>query len=413
MLILYLTVLFNSTKFFKYSKIIIKQMEDKKLLIVGIDPGTTIGYAVLDIEGKLLHLDSSKQLNLNSLISETINIGKVVLVGTDKVKVPSLVEAFATKLGARIISPEEDLRVDEKRKMINNFNFENEHQGDALASALFAYKETRALLDKIDFFVKENKKYDIKDKIKELVITKRISIKSATSIIEKKEEEDKIIEKIIVEKKLKESDFLRLYNKLKKDEEEIKLIKKYNNNLKNKIINLEKQIKLKETKIENKKLVDFREQRLRFSENVLKSKEKDIEELKLLIKKLNNIISNINNFYILKKLDTLGLNEFNFRNKILNIQRNDVLLIDNPNIISNNVIDFLKNKVFVIVHKKPMSKKIENSLPFVFINAKNLKIDEDKYFGFVERKHFEMEKNKVNWVKKVIEDYKREKEQLI
>ncbi len=388
-------------------------MEDKKLLIVGIDPGTTIGYAVLDIEGKLLHLDSSKQLNLNSLISETINIGKVVLVGTDKVKVPSLVEAFATKLGARIISPEEDLRVDEKRKMINNFNFENEHQGDALASALFAYKETRALLDKIDFFVKENKKYDIKDKIKELVITKRISIKSATSIIEKKEEEDKIIEKIIVEKKLKESDFLRLYNKLKKDEEEIKLIKKYNNNLKNKIINLEKQIKLKETKIENKKLVDFREQRLRFSENVLKSKEKDIEELKLLIKKLNNIISNINNFYILKKLDTLGLNEFNFRNKILNIQRNDVLLIDNPNIISNNVIDFLKNKVFVIVHKKPMSKKIENSLPFVFINAKNLKIDEDKYFGFVERKHFEMEKNKVNWVKKVIEDYKREKEQLI
>ena len=406
-------MLFNSTKFFKYSKIIIKQMEDKKLLIVGIDPGTTTGYAVLDIEGKLLHLDSSKQLNLNSLISETINIGKVVLVGTDKVKVPSLVEAFATKLGARIISPEEDLRVDEKRKMINNFNFENEHQGDALASALFAYKETRALLDKIDFFVKENKKYDIKDKIKELVITKRISIKSATSIIEKKEEEDKIIEKIIVEKKLKESDFLRLYNKLKKDEEEIKLIKKYNNNLKNKIINLEKQIKLKETKIENKKLVDFREQRLRFSENVLKSKEKDIEELKLLIKKLNNIISNINNFYILKKLDTLGLNEFNFRNKILNIQRNDVLLIDNPNIISNNVIDFLKNKVFVIVHKKPMSKKIENSLPFVFINAKNLKIDEDKYFGFVERKHFEMEKNKVNWVKKVIEDYKREKEQLI
>ncbi len=388
-------------------------MEERKLLIVGIDPGTTIGFAVLDIEGNLLHLDSSKQLDLNSLISETIKLGKVVLVGTDKLKVPHLIEAFATKLGAKVVSPKEDLMVDEKRKMINNFRFDNEHQGDALASALFAYKETRALLDKIDFFVKENKKYYIIDKIKELVITKRISIKSAVSIIERKEEEDKIIEKIIVEKKLKESDFLRLYNKLKKYEEEIKLVKKYNNNLKNKIINLEKQIQLKGTKIENKKLIDFREQRIRFLENLIKSKDRDMERLRVLMKKFNNIISNINNFYILKKLETLGINEFNFKNKILNIQRNDILLVDNSNIISEKVIDFLKNKVFVIIYKKPITKKIESNLPFVFISAKNLEINEDKYFGFVEKKHFEMEKNKINWVRKIIEDYKKEKEQLI
>ena len=70
-------------------------MDDKKLLIVGIDPGTTIGYAVLDIEGNLIHLNSSKQLDLSLLISETINFGKAVLVGTDKAKVPGLVEAFA------------------------------------------------------------------------------------------------------------------------------------------------------------------------------------------------------------------------------------------------------------------------------------------------------------------------------
>ena len=136
-------------------------MENKKLLIAGIDPGMTTAYAVLDIEGNLLHLNSSKQLDLNLLISEIINIGKVALVGTDKAKVPGLVEAFATKLGARIASPPEDLKVDEKRKMITGFDFNDEHQGDALASALFAYKEIKTLLNKIDLFAKENKKQSI------------------------------------------------------------------------------------------------------------------------------------------------------------------------------------------------------------------------------------------------------------
>ena len=47
-------------------------MDDKRLLIVGIDPGITTAYAVLDIEGSLIHLKSSKQLDLNHLISEII-----------------------------------------------------------------------------------------------------------------------------------------------------------------------------------------------------------------------------------------------------------------------------------------------------------------------------------------------------
>ncbi len=388
-------------------------MENRKLLIVGIDPGTTIGYAVLDIEGNLVHLGSSKQLDLNQIISKTIDIGKVVLVGTDKAKVPNLVYSFATKLGARVINPEEDLKVDEKKKMISSFNFGDEHQGDALASALFAYKETKALLDRIDFFAEEYKKHGLKDRIKELVIAKRISIKNAVSIIEDKNEESKVMEKVIAEKKPSENDFLRLYNKLKKSETEIKLVKSYNSSLKKKIINMEKQTKLEEPKTTNKPQMDFKENRIRFLENKVKSKEKEAEHLKLLIKKLDEIVSEINNYYILKKLDTLGINEFNFKNKVLNIQSNDILLVDNPNIASADVVGLLKNKVFVIVCKKPVSNKAETELPFLFMSGKSLKIDEYKYFGFVEKRHFEMEKSKVNWIRKIVDDYKREKEELI
>ncbi|MDP3765481.1 MAG: DUF460 domain-containing protein [Nanoarchaeota archaeon] len=387
-------------------------MEDKKLLIVGIDPGITAAYAVLGIEGNLIHLNSSKQLDLNQLISETIEFGKVVLVGTDKLKVPGMVEAFATKLGARIVSPQEDLRVYEKRKMVQNFSFDDEHQSDALASALFAYKETRTLLDKIDFFAKENKKHVIKNRIKELVITKKISIKSAVSIIEKKDEEDKIIEGVIVEKKLNENDFLKLYNKLKKYEDEIKIIKRHNNNLKETLRNLEKKKIESEMPKNDGKTEDFRLSRIRFLEYGMKTKVREIEQLKSLIKKFNNVLSNINNFYILKKLDTLGANEFNYKNKILNVQRNDILLVNDANIVSDSIADLLKNKIFIVVYKKQISKKIEDRLPFIFLSAKNLRIQEDRYFGFVEKRNFEIEKDKANWVKKIVEDYKKEKEQL-
>ena len=138
-------------------------MNDRKLLIVGIDPGITTAYAVLDIDLNLIGVRSSKQLDLNQLISNISGLGKVILVGTDKAKIPHLVEDFAAKFGANIANPKEDLGVEEKKSIAANFIVENGHQADALASALFAYKSIKSLLDKIDSFVEENKKQNIRN----------------------------------------------------------------------------------------------------------------------------------------------------------------------------------------------------------------------------------------------------------
>lgn len=383
-------------------------MKEKKLLIAGIDPGMTTAYAVLDIEGNLIRVDSSKQFNLNSMISEIIRLGKVVLVGTDKAKVPRLVEDFAIKTGARVISPTEDLRVDEKRKMTYNLKFEDNHQSDALASALFAYRSAKSLLDKIDAFAVNNRKQNIKNRIKELVITKRVSIRSSVGIIEKKDGESVIMEKVVEEKKLDENDFLKLYSKLKAYENELKLMRIHNDNMKNRIKNLEnipKQV-VHQTREETR---DFREKRIFSLENAVKSREAETEKLKSIIKKLNRIISSANNYYILKKLDNFGIKEFNYKNKVLNIKKNDILLVGDPNIISQQVIDTIKNDVFVVICKKPISSKIENILPFVLMSAENLEIDEDGYFGFIERKHFEVEKSKVDWARRIINEYRKER----
>lgn len=388
-------------------------MESKKLLIVGIDPGITTAYAVLDIEGNLLKLNSSKQLELNKIISDVMGLGKVVLVGTDKAKAPGLAEAFATKLGARLIIPNEDLKVEEKKRITINHNFWDGHQGDALASALFAHKQTKPLLDKIDYFAEQSGRQGIRDKVKELVITKRMSIKSAASLIEKKDEEAKTIEKVIYEKKLSEQDFLKMYEKLKRYEDEIRLIKKFNYRLQKNIGNMEKASKKQFTQKTSYKPADFRDKRIRHLEKIIKYKDIEFEKLKYAMRNLNRMVSNINDFHVLKKLDNLGITEFNFKNKLLNIKRNDILLVDNPSIASEALVEMLKGKVFLIIHKKPISRKAKNELPFIFISAKNLRIDEEKHFGFVEKKHLEAEKSRTDWVNKIVEDYKKEKEQLI
>ena len=38
-------------------------MGDKQLLLVGVDPGTTLGYAAIDFEGNIIKLYSNKNLD--------------------------------------------------------------------------------------------------------------------------------------------------------------------------------------------------------------------------------------------------------------------------------------------------------------------------------------------------------------
>ena len=386
-------------------------MNDKKLLIAGIDLGITTAYAIVDIDGNFVLAESSKQLDINQLISKTIGIGKILIVGTDKKKVPRLVESYVAKTGAGIISPDEDLKIEEKKQIVAGIKTGNDHESDALACALFAYRRSRPLLDKINHFAEQNKKRHIKNKIIELVLLKKISIRYAVSLIEKKGEEESIIGKVVEKRTLNENDFFRIYGKLKNAENETKLLKIHNSNLRNRISNMEKIAERKELPGQNKKK-DFRDGRVKFLGQKIASKEKSNETQKRIIKRLDYIMLNFDKFYLLKKLNSLGLQEFHYKNRFLEIKNGDMLLVNDANIVSGEVANILKDRVFVVVHNNQVNKKIQNELPFVFIDAKKLNVLEFENFGFVDKKEFEHEKSKVNWISKVIEDYKKEKEEL-
>jgi predicted RNase H-like nuclease (RuvC/YqgF family) len=394
-------------------------MGEKQLLIVGIDPGTTLGYAAIDFEGNIINLNSEKNLDLNTLISNLIKLGRPLIIAGDKEYNPDFIDKLAIKLGARIIAPDYDLKVNEKREITKSFKTKNQHEIDALASALFASKKLSPLLKKINIFTEHYKKEDIKQQLIEFVVGKGLNIKDAAEIIEEPEKEEiKIIKEVVEEKKLKEKDFLTLYNKFKEAKKDISLLKEQNKKLKENINSIKKdyeymfkQISKSQQDKKMHSLLDFKEKRIKFFAQQLKKKQDHISLMQNETTTLLYFLSNMNSNILLKKLDNLGIKEFEKKKNILNIKEKDILLVKDPDIMSEKTIEKIKNKIEIIFYKKPISKKIESKLPFIFINTNNLNIEENQYFGILNKEEFEKIKNKRSLLHKIVKDYRKERSQ--
>ncbi len=388
-----------------------------KLLIVGVDPGTTLGYAAVDFEGNVVKIHSEKNLDMGTLISLLIKLGKPLIIAGDKEHNPDFIDRLAVKLGARVIGPDYDLKVSEKRDIVRGVKTGNQHEIDALASAFFALKKIGPLLKKINIFVEHYNKSDIKDQLVEFVVGKGLSIRDAVEIIDgPKKEEVKIIKDVVEERRLREKDFLELYKKLKDSERDISLLRKQNLKLRDEIRSVKRDYEYMFRRIsksqQDKKmqsLLDFKERKIKFFDKQLGKKEEEIKTMQNETTTLIYFLSNMNSSVLLKKLDNLGVSEFEKKRDILNIKLGDVLLVKDMDIGSDKVVKEIKGKIEVIFYKKPISKKVESKLPFVFINVKEVNIEENDHFGIIDRKEFERAKNREGLLHKIVGDYKRER----
>jgi len=378
-----------------------------KLLVVGVDPGTTLGYTILDLDGNIIEINSSKTLSFSSLISNIIEYGTPAIVSCDKTPAPKFVYKLAVKLGAKLIRPEENIPAKEKRALTNPYKekIKNIHESDSFAAALFALDKIKPLLKKIDKVLKKENKPELLDKVREVSIKQDLAISDILEILTKPEEEVKIIKKIIYKRNFTEKDFFNLYDKLKRTKKDIQLLKQQNKNLIEKL-NKKPEIKIPKQKIDEKLL--FKEIIIQKLNKQLKEKENIIEKLNKQILELKNHFSLLNNDYLLKKLDNLSYQHFDLRNKSLNIQQEDILFVDDITIHSKKTIEELKNKVQIIVYNKATNKVLEG-LPFVFINSNNLTIKQIGLFAFVSKTQFDKELSKQDILTNIIKEYRKTK----
>ncbi len=107
-----------------------------KYLIVGIDPGTTIGIAALDLDGTLIYLASTRLFSAADLVSEIAGLGKPLVIASDKAEMPFGVEKIRRAFSAAAWNPKKDILVKEKYVLAAGHDFKNDHERDAL----YAYR---------------------------------------------------------------------------------------------------------------------------------------------------------------------------------------------------------------------------------------------------------------------------------
>ncbi|VVB57756.1 Uncharacterised protein [Candidatus Anstonella stagnisolia] len=132
-----------------------------RYLIVGIDPGNTVGIAVLGLDGRKISLQSTSA-GIDEAIGAVEKLGTPSIVATDVYPAPENVLRVASSFNAKLFVPRGNVREDMKREIAKDANVSNAHERDAYCAAVLAYRAHANKLRQIsalpDFSVEEKEK---------------------------------------------------------------------------------------------------------------------------------------------------------------------------------------------------------------------------------------------------------------
>ncbi|MDD1748238.1 MAG: DUF460 domain-containing protein, partial [Methanothrix sp.] len=118
-------------------------LQRRGYIIVGLDPGTTTGIAALNLSGELVDLISSRALSSSEVIEWIAARGRPLVVATDVFPTPGSVEKVKRAFNAVLFSPGGDIPSEEKIALGKELGYKNDHERDALAAAICAFKKYR------------------------------------------------------------------------------------------------------------------------------------------------------------------------------------------------------------------------------------------------------------------------------
>jgi len=243
--------------------------KNQKWIIVGFDPGLTVGIAILDLSGNVISTKSFKEISRSEIIKHIISYGKTVLIATDVYPPPKMVKKLASTLNSKIYSPSKTFTVSSKTELVDSYLSEtssskfpdNAHERDALAAAIKTYKHYQKKMNQIE---NRTEKLGLSpeevDEIKNMVIRDRPISKAIDDILKIPESSDletQIVEiendiDSIDEEKLKkiEEAARKLKIKIKSQQNQIKYLNRKNKRLKKDITKYKEKNEVLENKIE-------------------------------------------------------------------------------------------------------------------------------------------------------------------
>ncbi|MCX8197239.1 MAG: DUF460 domain-containing protein [Candidatus Micrarchaeota archaeon] len=139
-----------------------------RYIIVGVDPGATVGLAVLDLNGRQVAVRSLIGAGSREVVARIQQYGTPSLIACDVEPAPELAHKIASYFSCRLFLPNRTIREDEKRKATRSTRISNSHERDAYAAAILAFRAYANKLRQIDSL--EDLKGEEKEKAKHLVL---------------------------------------------------------------------------------------------------------------------------------------------------------------------------------------------------------------------------------------------------
>jgi len=343
-------------------------------LIVGVDPGTTVAYAVLDVQGNIHALRSSKQYDLGKLIRELLDYGTPLIIASDKKTTPFFVQQVATKFGAKVFFQKEDLLKQQKLIMTRTQKLHNDHERDALAAAMTAFAAYRNVFEKIDSECKKRNKMEFAERIKRLMVLHDVSFDQAIKSFE---------EKIVVAPKKKRQ---KHYFEKKEIPNELAALKEQNQHLKEQLRKIRKFLE---------KQSSAPDTRYWFLQKEIQQKNKQIEQLTHDYETLKSFFSNTNH-RIVKKLKNLGEQEL----KKLH-EQDELFLVEHPDVLNEKFKEMLRSKIIIA------QEKVHHDL--VSVPAELVVIKEIDGFAIVDMKKVQEQLQAKKLLSNIVREYQEKR----
>ncbi len=250
--------------------------------IVGIDPGTTVGIAILDLDGNPLDVFSAKNYSLSDAIARIITRGRPLIVASDVTPTPAMVKKIGSLIAAHVPELEESLSTEEKLALTKGegYDYRNAHERDALAASLHAFKQYKKKFAQIQ----KKTPADVDEAEVKALVIKGVSISAAINQLltareeKKKRRETRGVGTKAREERARESKAVqRLRGLLAQKEERISLLEERTAALKDLLATRERDIRRLKRRLDAERS-DLRRE-LKKSE-AIRAREAEIERLR-------------------------------------------------------------------------------------------------------------------------------------
>jgi len=413
-----------------------------KYVIVGVDPGTTVGLSVLDLEGNALTIISKRSFSMSDVKEEIRKYGYPLIFASDVHPPSGFIEKLSTSFDSILYVPPLSIPVREKNELSKDYEVSNAHERDALSAALKAYLHYKNKFTQIKSKIPPELSHYSSRIIGEVI--RGMPIKDAFDKIKEdmKEKEDEIIleqknpEEIIQEQLKTIENFKEKQNALRKDFEKLQL----------ESIDLKKKLQEKETTIISleRKLFDIlgSQKKEALKENVIKTKNFEITSLRKtvdILKSKVNMLTEENKR--LKELKPLMESEDILIGKVLTIFSIDGIknLTKNQDLTEGDIV-YLKDatgggaeaakmlsdiKIKAVLITGKISHQAQEELIDVeipIIDSKDIKMELISKFVILDRKSFDLvykkekellltskKQKESNKLIKIIEDYREQR----